>query len=55
MIGIPYARQTYKNGKMTCTCPVCGKVIELKKKKDHESYSTQEYALHYDQAHGVKT
>lgn len=46
-IGIPYAFEHMKNGKVFATCPVCGKEIELKRRKDFESFEGNEYASHY--------
>ena len=32
-------------------CPVCAEQIILRKKKDRESFSREEYAKHYEQKH----
>lgn len=51
--GIPYASKRQDSaGRWYCDCPVCGKRIALKKRKDFESMSGAEYAAHYAAEHG---
>lgn len=50
-IGVPLARREFKDGKCFATCPECGLVIELKVKKDFESYAAIEYGEHYEAEH----
>jgi DNA-directed RNA polymerase subunit RPC12/RpoP len=51
--GIPYA-STKQDAKKRwyCECPVCGEKILLKKRKDFESFTKEEYGRHYADKHG---
>lgn len=48
--GIPYARA---NGDGSVTCPRCGERIVETERKDFESTTGSEYAVHYDANHAV--
>ena len=50
-VGIPYAFEHMKNGKVFAECPICGEHIELKSRKDFESFSGNEYQQHYMEHH----
>ena len=51
MTMLPYARQVVDGGKVFCVCPRCGEHIELRRKKDSDSFSTDAYAEHFKQEH----
>ena len=53
-LGVPYARQKVLNGKVYCICRSCGQDIELSKRKDSDSFSTEEYARHYDECSAAR-
>ena len=50
-LGIPYAREFGAGGKRFALCPICDTSVELKIKKDFESYTGEEYAKHYERMH----
>lgn len=52
-IGIPYAVQRVRRGRLYCTCPKCGVEIALTERKDAESSTGREYAEHYAAAHAA--
>ena len=53
-IGIPYAFRHVKGGKVYAECPVCGEHIELRTRKDFESFTGDEYARHYMKHHATQ-
>jgi hypothetical protein len=52
-IGIPYAAQHVRRGRIYCTCPKCGLSIALTERKDAESSTGREYAEHYAATHAA--
>jgi hypothetical protein len=50
-IGIPYANQIDRDGKVFAVCPVCKDEIELTGRKDFESPSIEAYQRHYRGVH----
>lgn len=48
---MPLARREIIDGKCYAFCPECGLKIELKTRKDFESYAAIEYGEHYEAEH----
>lgn len=53
-LGIPYVSVRTNKGKPYVKCPDCGDIIQITKRKDWESWSTEEYAAHWQQEHSTK-
>jgi hypothetical protein len=53
ILGIPYAYQAIVGRKTFAVCPRCAEQIELVKRKDFESASSDAYATHYLAAHAA--
>jgi hypothetical protein len=51
MIGIPFAARKFVGRLTIVTCPACGLDIELRQRKDEDSFSGREYADHWERLH----
>jgi hypothetical protein len=49
--GIPYASRVQRGGKWFAICPTCKAKIELRDRKDWESFSGIEYSEHHNAKH----
>lgn len=52
--GVPYARAVIEGRKEFKQCPNCGELIGATQRKDFESFSGREYAVHYEQQHALE-
>ena len=50
-MAVPYAPTRFEGRRAHKVCPVCREKVQLKARKDHESFSGIEYALHIERLH----